>query len=50
VTAPEKVLITKEKLLETLSQERPDVLVTFGAGNIDRFVEPITEMLEKSLQ
>ena len=49
VTAPEKVLITKEKLLETLSQERPDVLVTFGAGNIDRFVEPITEMLEKSL-
>ena len=47
VTAPEKVLITKEKLLETLAEERPDVLVTFGAGNIDRFVEPITEMLER---
>jgi UDP-N-acetylmuramate--alanine ligase len=47
VTAPEKVLITKEELMQTLSQERPDVLVTFGAGNIDRFVGPITEMLEK---
>ena len=47
VTAPEKVLITKEELMKTLSQERPDVLVTFGAGNIDRFVGPITEMLEK---
>ena len=47
VTAPEKVLITKEELMDTLRRDRPDVLVTFGAGNIDRFVEPITEMLEK---
>ncbi len=46
VTAPEKVLIRKEELMETLGRERPDVLVTFGAGNIDRFVGPITEMLE----
>lgn len=46
VTAPEKVLIRKEELMETLGKERPDVLVTFGAGNIDRFVGPITEMLE----
>ena len=47
VTAPEKVLITKEELMDTLRQDHPDVLVTFGAGNIDRFVGPITEMLEK---
>ena len=46
VTAPEKVLVRKEELMETLGRERPDVLVTFGAGNIDRFVGPITEMLE----
>ena len=46
VKAPEKVLITKEELMETLSKETPEVLVTFGAGNIDRFVEPITQMLE----
>ena len=42
------MLITKEELMETLSKETPDVLVTFGAGNIDRFVEPITKMLESS--
>jgi len=47
VTAPEKVLITKEELMDTLRRDRPDVLVTFGAGNIDRFVGPITEMLEE---
>jgi UDP-N-acetylmuramate--alanine ligase len=47
VTSPEKILIAKEELMETLAKERPDVLVTFGAGNIDRFVEPITEMLER---
>ena len=46
VKAPEKVLITKEELMETLSKETPEVLVTFGAGNIDRFVEPITQMLQ----
>ena len=47
VKAPEKVLITKEELMDMLSKETPDVLVTFGAGNIDRFVEPITKMLEE---
>jgi len=47
VTAPVKSLITKDKLMETLANEELDVLVTFGAGDIDRFVGPITEMLEK---
>lgn len=46
VTAPEKVLIKKEELMDTLQKEDIEVLVTFGAGNIDRFVEPITKMLE----
>lgn len=45
VTAPEKVLITKDELMDTLSKEDINVLVTFGAGNIDRFIEPITELL-----
>lgn len=45
VTAPEKVLITKEELMPYLEKEPVDVLVTFGAGNIDRFIEPIKEML-----
>ena len=47
VTAQEKVLVTKEELMPLLEKETIDVLVTFGAGNIDRFIGPITEMLSK---
>lgn len=47
VTAPEKVLLKKEELMDYLADEPLDVLVTFGAGNIDRFIEPITELLNK---
>ena len=46
VTAASKVLIRKEELLDMLADKPLDVLATFGAGNIDRFVEPITRMLE----
>lgn len=49
VTAPEKILIKKEELMTLLEAEPLDVLVTFGAGNIDRFIEPVTEMLKKRL-
>ena len=45
VTAPERVLIPKEELMDYLAQEPVDVLATFGAGNIDRFIEPIAQML-----
>lgn len=45
VTAPEKVLIRKEELMDYLAGEDLDVLVSFGAGNIDRYIEPIAEML-----
>ena len=47
VTAPVKRLIDKAELLPLLEKEPLDVLVTFGAGDIDRFVGPITEMLER---
>ena len=47
VTAPEKVLLKKEELMSYLEKEPVDVLVTFGAGNIDRFIEPIEDMLKK---
>ena len=49
VTAPEKLLITKEELMPLLEKEPLDVLVTFGAGNIDRFVEPIAKMLSSRI-
>lgn len=47
--APEKVLLKKEELMDYLEKEPVDVLVTFGAGNIDRFTGPITAMLEKRI-
>jgi len=47
VTAPEKVLLKKEELMDYLKNEPVDVLATFGAGNIDRFIAPITEMLSE---
>lgn len=47
VTAPEKVPLKKEELMGYLEKEPVDVLVTFGAGNIDRFIEPIEDMLKK---
>ena len=47
VTAPEKVLLRKAELMQYLENEDIDVLVTLGAGDIDRFVGPITEMLGK---
>ena len=50
VTAPEKVLLKKEELMDYLAQEPLDVLVSFGAGNIDRFIEPITELLKSRLK
>lgn len=49
VTAPEKVLLKKEGLMDYLAKEPLDVLVSFGAGNIDRFIEPITELLKSRL-
>lgn len=50
VTAPEKVLLKKEMLMKYLEDEKIDTLITFGAGNIDRFIPQITEMLSSQIQ
>ena len=46
VTIAEKVLIPKERLMEHLRDRQIDCLVTFGAGDIDRFVEPLETYLK----
>ena len=46
VTAPEKVLLKRAEFMEYMKGEDVELLVTLGAGDIDRFVEPIAEMLE----
>ena len=45
VTLADKTLVPKERLMETLAARKLDCLITFGAGDIDRFIEPIEEYL-----
>ena len=47
VTIDRKVLITKEELMQYLSTIEIDTLISFGAGDIDRFIEPITNYLKE---
>ncbi|MDR2776199.1 MAG: UDP-N-acetylmuramate--L-alanine ligase [Tannerella sp.] len=47
VTISGKTLCLKEELPGMLEKEDTDVLITLGAGDIDNFVEPIREMLNK---
>ncbi|MBR1539372.1 MAG: UDP-N-acetylmuramate--L-alanine ligase [Bacteroidales bacterium] len=49
VRIADKVLIPKEKLMEHLQSRQIDCLVTFGAGDIDRFIEPIENWLKTRL-
>ena len=47
VTAPEKVLLHRNEFMDYLKDEKVELLVTLGAGDIDRFVPEITKMLDK---
>ena len=47
VTAPEKVLLKRSEFMDYMKTEEVEIFVTLGAGDIDRFVGPIAEMLEK---
>jgi len=42
-----KMLCRREELLDAIGRLNPEVLVTMGAGDIDRLVEPIADMLRK---
>ena len=46
ITVPARV-VQKPELLDVLRQENPEALITFGAGDIDRFCEPIARMLRE---
>ena len=45
VTLNRKTLCRKQELLELLRPKTLDILLTMGAGDIDRFVEPIKELI-----
>jgi UDP-N-acetylmuramate--alanine ligase len=40
-------VVTREELLPALAGIKKGMLLTIGAGDIDRFIEPITEMLKE---
>ncbi len=44
VELDKKILIEKEQLLGVMTEKSPEILLTLGAGDIDRLVEPIVEM------
>ena len=46
VTCPEKVLLQRNELMDYLQNEELELVVTIGAGDIDRFVGEIAKMLE----
>ena len=47
VNLADKRLCKKEDLLNTINQLHPELLVTVGAGDIDRFVEPLEKMISQ---
>jgi UDP-N-acetylmuramate--alanine ligase len=44
-----KILLQKNELIDDLKKRNLDVLLTLGAGDIDKLVEPIQKMLEEKL-
>ena len=45
VNLADKQLVPKERLMETLAGRKLDCLITFGAGDVDRFIQPIETYL-----
>lgn len=48
IMSPNKQLIVKSELLDLISKKNPELVVTFGAGDIDRIVPRIKEILSKN--
>ena len=47
VKISDKKLCTKAELIPLVDNEKPELLVTMGAGDIDRFVEPLEKMIKE---
>ena len=46
ITSKNKILCSKEELLDTIKSIEPELVMTVGAGDIDRFVPQIENMLK----
>ena len=47
ITLSDKKIVEKQDLLAEIGDRDTDILVTFGAGDIDRFVTPIESLLKE---
>ena len=47
ITLSDKKTVEKQDLLAEIGDRGTDILVTFGAGDIDRFVTPIESLLKE---
>ncbi len=47
MTLEKRRVVKRGELLDYVGSIEPDILITFGAGDIDRFIDPLTEMLKK---
>ncbi len=45
----DKKLCTKAELVNEVISHKPEVLVTMGAGDIDRLIEPIKNALSQKI-
>ena len=50
VTIADKCLCSREEVINILKNKKSDVLLTLGAGDIDRLVAPIEKMLKNNLR
>jgi UDP-N-acetylmuramate--alanine ligase len=46
VQLADKKICSKAELVSLIESEKPELLITMGAGDIDRFVEPLEEMIK----
>ncbi len=47
VTLSDKMICSKEELLDVIKKEKIEVLITLGAGDIDKLVKPIKSLLKE---
>lgn len=46
IQMPDKKLVAKTQLIKLIDSEKPELLVTMGAGDIDRYVELFEELIK----
>ena len=48
ITISDKELLSNDELLNKLPSMKPEILLTLGAGDIDRLIEPIEQLFKKA--